>query len=368
MIFPNFIQPGDRIGVCAPSHPANEDLDRIRFDNGAAQLKKRGYEVFFTDHVFTQPDAFGRSADAQTKAKEFNELVKNKNIRAIISASGGDFLAEMLPYVDTKAFKKDPKWVQGYSDNTSLLYYLTTKLDIATAYGANFGDFGMKTWQKSVKNNLEILEGKRAEQESFSRYQDGFTPKVDGLEGYRFNKKVQWKNLCGGEGTGDKKGRDCAECGRLLSCGKVGGGKIRMRGRLLGGCLDVLMNLAGTPYDGTKQFIRKYKDDGILWFLESFDLHFEQMMESLWKMKEMGWFEHASGFIFGRPLFYPTEDFSGQKVPEYAQVLLERLSYLHVPIILDADIGHRGPQFVMINGAMAEAESEGGKGRLTYLM
>ena len=200
----------------------------------------------------------------------------------------------------------------------------------------------MKTWQKSVKNNLAILEGKLKEQESFARFQDGFKTRENGLEGYSLKKKVNWKNI-------------------------IGGGKIRMKGRLLGGCMDVLMNIAGTPYDGTTKYMERYKDDGIIWFLESFDLHFEQLMESLWKMKELGWLEHVNGFVFGRPLFYRNEDFSGNPLPEYRQVLLERLSYLHVPIILDADIGHRGPQFVMINGAMAEVESEDGKGRVTYL-
>ena len=52
--------------------------------------------------------------------------------------------------------------------------------------------------------------------------------------------------------------------------------------------MDVLLNIAGTPYDGTLDFIEKYKNDGIIWYLESFDLHFEQMMEGLWKMREMG--------------------------------------------------------------------------------
>lgn len=367
MIFPEYIKPGDKIGVCAPSHSVSEELDVLRFENGAKQLAKKGYEVLFTEHVFAKGDMFGRSSDAETKAAEFNSLVKNKEVKAIISAAGGDFLAEMLEYVDTKAFKKNPKWVQGYSDNTSLLYYITTKLDIATAYGANFGDFGMKTWQKSVKNNLAILEGNLKVQESFARFQDGFKTRENGLEGYSLKKKVNWKNIIGGGGAGDAKGKDCAACSKLLDCNKVGGGKIRMKGRLLGGCMDVLMNIAGTPYDGTKKFIERYKGDGIIWFLESFDLHFEHLMESLWKMKELGWLEHVNGFVFGRPLFYRNEDFNGEPLPEYRQVLLERLSYLHVPIILDADIGHRGPQFVMINGALVEVESEDGKGRVTYL-
>ena len=34
--------------------------------------------------------------------------------------------------------------------------------------------------------------------------------------------------------------------------------------------MDVLLNLVGTRFDKTKEFVHKYKEDGILWYLESF--------------------------------------------------------------------------------------------------
>ena len=284
MIFPKYIQPGDTIGVTALSRPIENEIDQKRFNHGKEMLKKAGYETVFTDNVFNTPDRFGRSAPAKVKAEQFNGLVADKNISAIFSASGGDFLAEMLPFVDLEAFKENPKWVQGYSDNTSMLYYLTTKADVATAYGANFGDFGMDPWECSVEKGLSVLDGSLKLQESFEYYQDGFMgERVTGFEGYADNGRVEWKTL--------------------------DGKAAKMNGRLIGGCMDVLLNIAGTPFDGTNEFIEKYKDDGIIWFLESFDLGFEQMMEGLWKMKAMGWFEHVSGFVFGRPHFYRTEGF-----------------------------------------------------------
>ena len=367
MIYPEFLKEGDKIGVCAPSAPISEEKDKLRFEKGREKLLKKGHDVIFTENVFTKGDYFGRSTDALTKAAEFEELLSNNEVKAIISASGGDFLCEMLPFIDSKKFKKNPKWVQGYSDNTALLYYLTTKLDVATMYGANFGDFGMENWQLSVKRNLDILEGKEKVEESFSKFQDGFSKRNTGFEGYDLKKKVNWKVIYGGEGAGDKKGKDCAICGKKLNCGKVKGGRADFKGRLIGGCLDVIINLSGTKFDGTKDFVKKYKDDGIIWYLESFDLGFEPMMEALWKMDVMGYFEGVKGFVFGRPLFYKTEDFSGEPLPKYEEVLLERLSKYNVPIILDADIGHKGPQFIMINGAKARVESENGKGKVTYL-
>jgi len=346
MIFPDYIKKGDTIGVTAPSHPIDSEVDQKRFQNGKLQLENRGYKVIFTENVFNEADRYGRSAPAEQKASEFNSLIRDKNVKAVYSAAGGDFLAEMLPYTDLELFRNNPKWVQGYSDNTSLLYYLTTKADVATAYGANFSDFGMEPWDESVVRGIGILEGRCTVQNSFKTYQDGFAERVTGFEGYSRDADVEWRCIC----SGDKNAPQNAQ----------------FQGRLLGGCMDVLLNLAGTPYDGTGDFINKYKDDGIIWYLESFDLHFEQMMEGLWKMKEMGWFEHVSGFLFGRPLFYPEQGFDGSPLPAYEEVLMERLSELNVPVITGADIGHKGPQFVMINGALAKVSTDSGRGSVSY--
>ncbi|MBQ9030858.1 MAG: LD-carboxypeptidase [Parasporobacterium sp.] len=350
MIIPEYLKPGCRIGVTAPSHPIDREPDRERFEHGAQKLKERGYEVVFTPNVFAEADRFGRSASPKRKAEELHSLIGEEQIRGIYSAAGGDFLAEMLPYVDLELAKRHPKWIQGYSDNTSLLYYLTTKGDIATAYGANFGDFGMEPWDLSVLRGLQVLEGTCKVQNSFARYQDGFADRESAFDGYREDARVFWKCI-----LGRKKAATGTD------------GEVRVRGRLLGGCMDVLLNLAGTRFDGTLEFIEKYREDRILWYLESFALNMEQMMEGLWKMKVLGWFEHASGIIFGRPLFYQTQDWDGNLLPTYEEVLKERLHSLQIPVITGADIGHKGPQFVMINGAMAEVACKNGKGTVLYL-
>lgn len=346
MIFPRYIKKGDTIAVTAPSHSIDREADQERFLHGKEMLKEAGYEVYFTDNVFKPSDSFGRSGTPQEKAKEFNECIEDKSVSAIISASGGDFLAEMLPYVDLEAVKENPKWFQGYSDNTSLAYYITTKADVATAYGATFSDFGMDPWQECVTRGLGVLEGKVKVQKSFKTFNNGMSEreKENIYRGYGSSGKVCWKNVCGEED-----------------------GKITMTGRLLGGCLDVLMNISGTRYDGTLEFMEKYKDDGIIWFLEGYDLAFAPLMEALWKLKEMGWFKYAKGIVFGRPLLYPEERFDGFVFPSYETVLKERLGELNIPVIMDADIGHKGPQFVMIEGAMAKVESSKGKGKVTYL-
>jgi len=336
MIFPKWLEKGDGIGVVAPSAGVTKPLDIVRFENAKEQLAAEGYPVTIAEHVFCD-DGKGRSSDGVTRGKDLNGLFADNSIRAIISAKGGDFLVEMLPHCDFKVLIKNPKWVQGYSDNTSLLYYITTKLDIATVYGFHFGDFGMKLWHEAVSNGLHLLEGKNPQQNSFSYYEDGFYDRETGLEGFHEDKPVCWVN-----GRGEEK--------------------ISVSGRLIGGCLDVLGFICGTKYDGTLEFIEKYKEDGILWYLESFHAFSEELIMKLWQLKELGWFAHASGFLFGRPCMY--ESFSGTS---YQSAVMSILGDLNVPVIFDMDIGHKGPQFSMINGAKAEVVSENGKGSLKYI-
>lgn len=334
MIVPRNIKQGDTIGVTATSGGVSKEQDINRFQNGVRKLQERGYQVRMTDNVFRSDK--GRSSDGPTRAAEFGQLVDQPDISCIIAAKGGDFLMEMLPYLDLEHIRKNPKWVQGYSDTTGLLYTITTKLDIATVYAANFGDFGMEEWHPAVSRNLQVLEGALKEQTSFDFYEDEIHDRLTGLEGYVNDKEVCWLNAMGEE-------------------------SIEMRGRLIGGCLDVLLDLIGTRYDGTLSYIEKYKDDGILWYLESFDINAEELVRALWHLKEAGWFQHAKGFVFGRPLFFSTYTDTS-----YREAVLTILGDMGVPIILDADIGHKGPQFAMINGAIATIRSENGKGTVIY--
>lgn len=339
MIFPEYLKKGDTIGVTAVSDGVGDELDKIRFYNGKRKLEDLGYRVKFTDNVFMVTDK-GRSSSGLRRAEEFNSLVSDDSVSVIVSAKGGNFLNEMLEYVDFEKIVHHPKWFQGYSDNTGLVHSLTTKYDIATVYGSNFGEFGMDKWHESVPNNLEILCGRRKEQSTFDKYQDGFVDKITGLEGYSEDMEVRLK-------VDERTAKKCDE--------------VTFSGRLIGGCLDVLLFLQGTRYDGTEEFLEKYKEDGIIWYLESFDISGENLMMFLWQLREIGWFRYTRGFLFGRPLFY--KDYTDTP---YEDAVMYALGSFDVPVIFDCDFGHKGPRFSIINGAKATVRVKGGKGMLSY--
>lgn len=334
MQYPDFLKQGDAIGVTAPSDGNKKDVDIVRLENGKKKLEELGYAVIETENV--RKSEKGRSSDGQTRAKELELLILNKQVKAIIAAKGGDYLMEMLSLLDFNKIKTNPKWLQGYSDVTGLLFITTTICDLATIYGNNFNDFGMEDWHEAIENNIQILQGKPIIQHSFPAYQNDFQDRVTGLESYVLDQPVEWKNV-----------------GNLS--------EQWIEGRLIGGCLDVLLNLVGTRFDHVKEFIEKYKEDKILWFLESFDLNSESLSRGLWQLKEAGWFEHASGFVFGRPAMYQT-----YTETSYVEAVWSVLDEFHLPIILDADIGHKAPQFTVINGAKASISCKNGKGKFSF--
>lgn len=331
----NDLKKGDFIGITAPSDGLGEEVDYIRLEKAKKNLEEIGYYLIETEHVRTTEK--GRSASAEIRAKEFMDLVKNEDVKYIISACGGDYLMEILPYLDFDVIAENPKWIQGYSDNTGLVFPITTIADFPTVYAGNIGDYGMADWHKAVRNNIEILEGQLFTQRKFDFYETEFTQKITGLEGYQLKEKVEYKLIR------EEAGVDFS-------------------GRLLGGCLDVLINLCGTKFDKVENFVRKYANDGIIWYMESFALSSARIEMALWQLKEAGWFYGVKGFLFGRPCFFREEYGVG-----FEEAVKNALSSLNVPIITGCDIGHRPPRLTMINGKKAEVKMNQEEFKLTYI-
>lgn len=334
MIYPQFIKKGDTIGVTAPSDGITEGLKVKRLDNAIKKLNDYGYNIIETASVRNSQK--GKSNESSMQAKELEELFLKDEVKAIICASGGDFLLEMLSYFNFAKVLENPKWLQGYSDPTGLLFTITTNLDIATIYADNFKTFGMDDWHESLLNNLAILEGNIVTQKSFTKYESEDIPYVTGLEGYNLTEDVKWHNL-----NGEKE--------------------IVIKGRIIGGCLDLLNELFGTKYDKTKEFIEKYQNDGIIWYFDNCELSSEALIRTFWKFKDNGWFKHCKGILFGRSMTHKSYyDIT------FEEAIKHSLNDLNIPIITDMDFGHLSPRTTIINGAIATIKSKEGQGSIEF--
>lgn len=335
MYFPNFLKENDCIGVPAPSAAA-DNIQRInKMNNAKKNLESLGYKVVLSNNIFNNNN--GRSASAEERASEVNNMIQNPNINMILCACGGDFLVEALPYINFELIKSNPKFVAGFSDPTGILFPLTTKYDIATIYGQNFSSFGMQNMHKSLLDFLEIAKGNLIEEKSYDLYENESLESVTGLEDYNLTEKVYWNTLYNEE--------------------------VSVKGRIIGGCFDIISELAGTKYDGTKEFNEKYKNDGIIWYFDNCEFSKEETIRTLWKLNELDYFKYTKCVIFGR---------FGADIPSYygydTKSCLEDsvLKKLNIPVIYDADISHKNPCMTIINGAIASVFLKDGKGKITF--
>lgn len=325
MYYPPFLKPGDTIGIFAPSSGINPDAPE-RFELSLSHLKEEGYRIYETDHVRT---GLHEASSPETRAREFKQVICDKNAKMAFAAAGGEYLISMLPYVDFDAIRDNPKLIAGFSDPTGLLFPITTKLDIATLYGTNAGNYSMTSLHPCLRNALDFIAGKWPEQHNFDLYE---AEKIDGMDGYNLTTSVEYKTP---------------------------NGPVDVTGRLLGGCMDVFLELIGTPYAPVPEFVEKYKDDGIIWYFDVFALPTEEVYRTLWHMREAGWLKYAKAFLFGRVRFPRTLTES-----TYEDDIL-KFTGNQFPVVTGMDIGHVNPRFTLVNGAMAHVTARDGKGTIT---
>jgi muramoyltetrapeptide carboxypeptidase len=129
MVKPPAVQPGDRIAVVSPASAfARDELDR-----GVAELRRLGYEPEYDDSIFDT--ALFTSGSAENRASAFMRAWSDPDIAALIAVRGGYGSVQLLPIFDSWAPQHTPKLFIGYSDNTSLLSWLTCQCGVTALHG-----------------------------------------------------------------------------------------------------------------------------------------------------------------------------------------------------------------------------------------
>ncbi len=339
MIYPEFPKQGSVIGICAPSAGVGGKADS--FDMSVEVLEACGYYTYETANVRSEDYP---SSPAKVRGEEFNSLFEDDDIDMVFCASGGDYCVEMLPYIDKELVCSKPKWFAGYSDPTAIEMYLTTVCDIATIYGVNAGSFDWRPLHQYQYNALSILRGDLPLQYSYDRYcSQGFNEETGT---YEMDTPVEWILL---RGSGNE---DIIDLHVEQS--------LDVSGRLIGGCIDVIEWVFGTPYEDLKGFTERYADDGFIWFFDNFELNPMGLMYAMTRLKQAGVLYNARAVIFGRTCF------PGEATDmDYLEQLERVFGGMDIPVIWNADIGHTKPSFTLINGAMGHLEFENGYAELT---
>lgn len=131
MTKPRALTRGDRIAVVSPASPFSRDA----FDLGVAELRTLGYVPVFDDSVFDRALGGITSGSPERRAAAFVRAWSDPSIAAIIAVRGGHGSVHLLPHLDEWDPRRQPKLFIGYSDNTSILSWLTTLRRITALHG-----------------------------------------------------------------------------------------------------------------------------------------------------------------------------------------------------------------------------------------
>lgn len=335
MITYPFLKKGATIGITAPSSGVPAELHDL-VKQACSRLEQKGFQTICGETVWTQDKA--KSAPAIKRAVELNAMLSNDEIDLILPPWGGELLGEILEHIDFENIKN--KWVLGYSDTSGLLLAITLKTGMATAHGTNLVDIRGEYWDETTamwETVLSTASGRSVLQHSSPLYQkkwqhDNPSPCV-----FHLTEETSWKT--------------------------TSSSTVKISGRLLGGCVDIIRHLVGTPYGDVQSFRKQHiPGEPIIWYLENCELSTTDLRRSLVQMKLAGWFDNCSGLLFGRSSAnMPVENYT---IEDVYQGLAEDLQ---IPIVYDIDCGHVPPQITFINGAYAEVEVAEGKGTVLQI-
>jgi muramoyltetrapeptide carboxypeptidase len=272
---PSALRHGDTVGIVAPA----SGFRREDFEAGCATLRQLGYTTLYLPSIFERESYFAGSV--ARRVAELHAMFARKEVRAIVCARGGYGSNYLLPHLDLKLIRDNPKIFAGCSDITTLLTYICDAGGMAVFHAPMVaGDF-------SRPNGID---------------------------------RESWLTAVSGE-NGSQQAFPAAEV-HPLSRG-------RAQGLLYGGCLSLLCASLGTPY-------QIHTEDTIL-FLEDRAEKPYRIDRMLMQLKLAGKFSGVRGIIFGEMLDCAEQDSNADALH---QVIERVLGDLTIPIAIGLRSGH----------------------------
>lgn len=237
------------------------------------------------------------------RAADFQEQLDNDNIKAIWCARGGYGTVRIIDLIDFSKFKKQPKWVMGFSDVTVLHSHINT-LNVATLH--SIMPFTVPKAPEEVKQTFK-----------------------NALFGIKNSYTIPSKLY-------DKKGV--------------------AKGELVGGNLSIIYSLLGSKSSiDTK--------DKIL-FIEDLDEYLYHIDRMLYNMKRNDYFKNVKGIIVGsmRDMHDNEIPFGQNEV----QLITEIAKELNIPIAFEFCAGHQKDNRTLMLGSQVSFEVNDSEIKLSF--
>ena len=151
---PPYLEKGDVIGIVCPSGymPVEKASECVRVLN-----EEWGFQTKIGKTLGSQFNYF--SGTDQERLDDFQQMIDDTQVKAVLCARGGYGLTRIIDKINFKNFKKQPKWIIGYSDVTVVHSHLYSNYYIASLHSpmaAAFNDAGyINRFVQSLKHALE---------------------------------------------------------------------------------------------------------------------------------------------------------------------------------------------------------------------
>ena len=242
-------------------------------------------------------------AEDERRAENLMGMWLNPQVKAIIASTGGYGAVRLLPHLDPAVFHNNPKSLVGYSDITVLHLWLMRQANLRTFHGPTVDDLIPSLRDPTTASLITALT----------------TP-------------------CPAKPIG-------RELSRAIRPGKA-------TGRLVGGNLALVQQTIGTNYEVDM--------DGAILFIEETRDPMSVVDEKLVHLRAAGLLEQVTGIVFGQLSLDRTEE------DEFEDFLLDLISDLDVPVLMDFPAGHENPNLTLPFGTEIELTVEDQHGWIVY--
>lgn len=299
---PQPLQNGDLVGVISPASPMPPE----NLTKGIHYLQSLGYSVLKGDHVM---DSYGFLAgNDNDRLNDLHAMFSNPDVKAIFSSRGGYGTPRLLYELDFELIRKNPKIIMGYSDLTAIQLAIWSQTGLITFSGPMVAVEMKEVDPFTERNMWSVLT----------------STDLDGVFPIDPNNPLE-----------------------IIVPGKASG-------RLLGGCLSVLVSLLGTPFQ--PDF-----NEAIL-ILEEVGEEPFRVDRYFSHLKLAGILDQVNGVILGKFIDCLPEE--GKPNFTITEVINDYFGNLDIPVVSGFLYGHLPRKLTLPIGAKVEMDTSLSRVRL----
>ena len=310
MLRPNALREGDLVAVVATSGGLDED-DLPLLERGVETLERMGFVVRVAPLVDLDRSWWWAAAPPTEVAEEFNRHLRDPEVRALFSLTGGRMTLSYLDLIDVEAVRADPKPVLGMSDISALHLALHARTGLVSLH-SDLVTVGFGEWDEQDDARRDQLAD------------------------------LHLRVLTDDAPIGP------LPPGRPWESWRPG----RAEGPLIGGMLNRLVRVQATASAPSPE-----RFDGSILFWEEAFTSTSTVWNDLHVLRQSGVFDRISGMVVGRP-FEVEVTLPGPD--SLRDIVLEVVGERAIPVLGDVEIGHAGPNLPMPLGVRAEMDADAG--------